>query len=207
VLAEFQRRARLYADLDRRLSPETRFYAAAALTNMVLAQLCVHRRGCIAVSCSTLLYLARLGECLEHVNVGWAVRIARGRYPSAALEAISGGSPAGLDSALVSLEQAMVDRHLAQLGNTDARSHSHVVRQIDRILNWAPRGLHFLPKVPCAHAYGEVLRRVTREVGRSLRFALREDRIRIGLALVGHASSRSQCAQVRRAGGHSGCSG
>lgn len=190
VLADFERRARLYSELDRRLGTETRFYAAAALTNRVLAQLCVHRRGCIGVSVSTLTYLARLGAHLERVNVGWATEIAHGRYPWAALQAVSVGAARELDSALVSMEQTVVDWHLSQLGDFEARNRSQVVRQIDRILNWAPHGLSLLPRVHSAHAYGQVLRRVAREIGRSLRFALREDRIRIGLGLIGYASSR-----------------
>lgn len=197
MLADFKRRARLYSELDRRLRPETRFYAAAALTNIVLAQLCIHRRGCVGLSCSTLTYLARLGGHLEQVNVGWAVEIARGRYPASTVQEMSAGIPVGLDTALVRVEQAIVERHLGELGQADAPHHSRVVRQIDRILNWAPHWLSFLPGAHGTQAYGQVLRRVAMDVGRSLRFAVRDDRIRIGLALIGYASGRCDTGRSR----------
>jgi hypothetical protein len=66
---EFRRRARDYQRLDRDLAVHTRFFAAAALTNTVLAELCVHRARWLWVSRATLSSLLTLGGMLEGLNL------------------------------------------------------------------------------------------------------------------------------------------
>jgi hypothetical protein len=90
---EFHRRARHYRHLDAQLAARTRFFAAAALTNTVLAELSDHRGRWLWISNATLGALLTLGGMLETLNLRRAASLAR-----------QSGSGARLDASFVAME-------------------------------------------------------------------------------------------------------
>jgi hypothetical protein len=169
----FSMRTLLYAQWDRKLAAHTRFFGAAALTNMVLAKLADTCR--IGISRAALDFLAAVGGVLEPVNVELAWRIERGEI-----------CVADLDRAIVVMEQSAVESLLRDLRHADGSAYARTVAQIDRLLYWV--GRYFVPfrYVPGVHVYSRVLRQVGAELGRRVSFALESDRVRIGRGLIGY---------------------
>jgi hypothetical protein len=74
---QFARRADTYQCLDECLGAHTRFFAAAALTNRVLAELCAHRAPWFPISCDSMVALGAILEklnlqraaCWEHISL------------------------------------------------------------------------------------------------------------------------------------------
>jgi len=189
---EFQRRARYYRHLDAHLAARTRFFAAAALTNTVLAELCVHRGRWFWISRPTIGALLSLGGMLENVN---SRRVA--------CLASEGGSGDSLDASFVEMEQAFVESVLQTWARDRALQYRQLVAELDRLLRAAVRDL--LP-VQCSadvRRYMQVLRSVSMRSGRSPSFADRADRILIGNALVEEARRSSASAFAHRTHTHS----
>ena len=168
---EFASRARRYAQLDQRLASQTRFFAAAAVTNAALAQLCAHRLRPVCVSDSTLAFLSSTGCFLESRNLRWAERIQR-------------SNPAAhVDRRLVVMEQLLLERVLLGARMAYAEQYDGFVQQVDRMLGWLTRGVP-LPRSPSLCAFTEVLQSVAGDIGRPASFAICDDRIRIGYSLI-----------------------
>jgi hypothetical protein len=129
MLETFSARAALYEDLDLRFGARTRFFAAAALVNAALLELC-SRHGLVRIACAPAIdFLARLGGYLQVFNIAMAEDIERGRW---------GGSWS--DDTLVTLEQAVVEALLQRFARWDGCAHRRVMRQLDRLLHclaWA----------------------------------------------------------------------
>jgi len=176
---EFDRRARNYRHLDARLAAHTRFFAAAALTNSVLAELCTHRARWMWISQTTLGTLLTLGGMLEALNLR--------RADSLDAQSTSGAS---LDASFVEMEQAYVESVLCGWARSCAPRHNRLIIELDRLLLAVANGL--LPPQCSSNVrrYAEVLRSVTRAAGRCPRFAICADRISIGRALILEARQR-----------------
>lgn len=178
---EFHRRAHQYRLLDAHLADRTRFFAAAALTNTVLAELCVHRARCFWISKPTIGALLTLGGTLENLNLRRAAGLAT-----------EGSSGAGLDASFVEMEQAVVESVLRTWARDSAPRYRQLIAELDRLLRAVARGL--LP-VQCSadvRSYMRVLRSVSVMSGRSPSFADCTDRIRIGNALIEEARRSCQ---------------
>jgi hypothetical protein len=192
VLPEFRFRVRLYSEWDRRLAPQTRFFGAAALINVALADLCTHRAAALLLSRSTMDFLSKTGRSLESLNVTLADRI-----HSRAIRADD------LDHFMVLTEQDTVERALQALRATDASRFSTVVTQINRLLQLTKRlrfGQTKRQTTPllssnslfCGRAkagsypYAPILASVSDELRRPVDFASKEDRVRLGRRLITH---------------------
>jgi hypothetical protein len=169
---QFAERAHRYERLDQALGGGTRFFAAAALTNRVLAELCAHRTRWAVVSASTIAALLELGCVLETVNVAWARSLLQ-----------QAGTCRGLDSRFIEIEQCIVERVLGNWARHRAQRYQHVVGEVDNLLRRVAAGLIPLCS-PNAARYRRVLKAVSAAAGRSPSFAVLQDRIRIGGALL-----------------------
>jgi hypothetical protein len=176
---EFDRRARNYLHLDARLAAHTRFFAAAALTNSVLAELCTHRARWMWISQTTLGTLLTLGGMLETLNLRRAD----------SLDA-QGSSGTSLDASFVEMEQAYVESVLCGWARNCAPRYNRLISELDRVLLAVANGLLPPQCSPNVRRYGEVLRAVTRAGGRCPRFGICADRISIGRALILEARER-----------------
>jgi len=175
----FDRRARNYLQLDARLATHTRFFAAAALTNSVLAELCTHRARWMWISQTTLGTLSTLGGMLETLNL----RRADSLDPRA-------DSGASLDASWVEMEQAYVESVLCGWARSCAPRCNRLIAELDRLLLAVANGLLPPRCSPNVRRYEQVLRSVTRAAGRCPRFAICADRISIGKALIQEARRR-----------------
>jgi hypothetical protein len=166
-------RTLLYAHWDRRLAAHTRFFGAAALTNMVLAKLA---QGCrLGISRAAIDFLGCIGGVLEPINVKLAWRIERGEI-----------GVQDLDRAIVIMEQSAVESLLRDLREADAPGYVRTVTQIDRLLYRVSR--YFVPfrYVPGVQVYSQVLRQIAADLGRPASFGIESDRVRIGRGLIGY---------------------
>jgi hypothetical protein len=176
---EFTRRAWIYQRLDARLFVHTRFFAAAALTNKVLAELCVHRARWIWISQTTLNTLMTLGGLLEVINLRRADRIES-----------QSGAAGGLDASFVEMEQTYVESVLREWARHCAPRHNRLITELDRLLQTVAKGFLPLQCSPDVRRYEQVLRSVSRTTGRCPSFASCADRISIGNALIEEARRR-----------------
>ena len=179
---EFDRRARNYRHLDARLAAHTRFFAAAALTNSVLAELCAHRARWVWISQTTLGALLTLGGMLEALNLRRADSLDTPGTSDA-----GGTSGASLDAYWVEMEQAYVESVLCGWARSCAPRCNRLIAELDRLLLAVANGL--LPPRCSSNVrrYEQVLRSVTRAAGHCPRFAICADRISIGKALIQEA--------------------
>ncbi len=173
--AEFSRRARAYSRLDERFAPHVRFFAAAALTNAVLAELATHRARWICISRTTMGALVTLGGLLEAINLRGAER----------LELATASS--GLDAAFVEMEQSYVESVLRDWSRRCAPRHQQLISELDLLLRVVATGGMPLPGSANVRRYARVLRAVTAACGRCPSFASCDDRMRIGTALIHEA--------------------
>jgi hypothetical protein len=176
---EFDRRARNYLRLDARLASHTRFFAAAALTNNVLAELSIQRARWMWISQTTLSALLTLGGMLEALNLR--------RAQSLDAESSSGAS---LDSSFVEMEQAYVESVLRGWADTCVPRYNRLIAELDRLLLAVANGVLPPRCSPNVRRYEQVLRSVTRAAGRCPSFAICADRISIGKALINEARQR-----------------
>jgi hypothetical protein len=177
---EFSRRAFTYSCLDERFARYTRFFAAAALTNAVLAELATHRARWVCVSRTTIGALISLGGLLEVINLRCARR----------LEVLPPSS--GLDLTFVETEQAYVESVLRSWLRHSARRHNRIINELDRLLRGVATGPLPLPGSVAVRRYARVLRAVTMTSGHYPSFASCDDRIKIGAALILEARQLDQ---------------
>jgi hypothetical protein len=173
--AEFYRRACTYSHLDERFARYTRFFAAAALTNTVLAELSTHRARWICISRTTIGALITLGGLLEALNLSRARRLE--------VEAAAGG----LDATFVQMEQSYVESVLRTWSRSSAPRYHQLIAELDGLLRVITTGRVPIPGSVHVRRYARVLRTVTLASGRCPSFASCDDRIKIGTALIHEA--------------------
>lgn len=183
---EFSRRALTYSRLDERFAPHTRFFAAAALTNTVLAQLCAHRARWIYLSQTTVAALMTLGGMLETINLRRADRIEG--------EAMAARR---LDASFIEMEQTFVESVLRSWARTCTPYYDQLIAELDRLLRAVATGFMPLPISADVRRYARVLRTVARTSGRCPSFAVRDDRINIGTALILEARQLADGARLQ----------
>jgi hypothetical protein len=163
---QFDRRSALYALLDRELFSRTRFFAAAALTNAVLAQF--FRFAPRSRARPIYHVLNNIGSMLEAANVQFARNV---RCQLATGER--------LDHYLVTCEQRLVQGYL------DAHDSPNEVRgELNGLLNESHVASLFSRWLMGCHHYHCILRKIRREMRAPLDFANEVHRVRIGLALI-----------------------
>lgn len=184
---QFARRADTYQCLDQCLGAHTRFFAAAALTNRVLAELCAHRARWLWISCDSMLALVELGAILETSNLHSAKDIGGAKQSSAAL-----------DASLIEMEQAIVQSVLLRWARGGGWRYRNFISELDRILLAAATRLPIRSSIS-VRRYAQVLRLLTTRSGRKLSFGSQRDRISIGHALVEqarHTGPRGHASKV-----------
>ena len=176
----FLHRAHLYRQWDLRLFRQTRFFGAAALTNLVLADLFSRPAARMWLAPGTQSFLLEAGKVLQALNFKVAEELARRSQNT------------NIDAQLVAIEQSALEYLLHSLRAADAAAHAVTTSQLDRLLDL--RGWRYLPALnlsPSAGVYERVLKRVRRELNRHIRFLLQSDREHIGrtvIALLPYAS-------------------
>jgi hypothetical protein len=178
VLDEFRRRVGMYSSWDTRLSRHTRFFAAAAVTNAALAELFSWWSARLFLSTAAASFLSEVGFVLEQQNLQLASQIADQPPASNAL-----------DRSIIQWEQDTVERMLCRLRYSNAATHQHVIRQINRILDLVKTACTARWPFPHAVQYARVLRSACFELGRPTDFAIQADRELIGLTLIARLSS------------------
>jgi hypothetical protein len=173
----FLQRARAYAQIDISLLGKTRFFAAASLTNAVLARLCGFRSSLVSPQCKELLLI--LGATLEAYNE----RLAR-----AALRSQKTGPV--LDRSLVVLEQRVAQRWWRSYCAQHSSQARSVERELDDLLNGTHPASFFANLWADSREYNEVLSDSRIAARSSLHFAHQGDRVRIGYSLVVHLRRR-----------------
>jgi hypothetical protein len=176
AVGTFTRRAFLYARVDEDLSQHTRFFGAAALTNLMLARLFSRQGGWLAMSSTTGQFLQRLGSYLEDFNLEHARRIegAKARID-------------GLDTAMVRDEQVEVQHQLNRLKVSNAITHKGALADLDRLLNLNSLAWIASCSSSCANVaiYRAALAKVRAQFGRSIDFEDLDHRECIGISLIG----------------------
>lgn len=171
--ATFAARVELYREWDRKLHSRTRFFGAAALVNAALAELWPRCPVTRLAYRPGLTFLATVGEHLQTFNVAVLRRIELGRWCAS-----------DWDTALVRLEQATVERLLAQLEQADRQTHANVTRQLDRFLYCLARRIGGASYGPCTAVLSGGLREIQLASARALRFASLSDRVTVGITLI-----------------------
>jgi hypothetical protein len=186
----FAARVALYGDWDRRMRARTRFFAAAALINAALLELCSHHLLLGTAYASGIDFLARLGGYLQAFNIAIANGIERGRW--------DGVCP---DRSLVTLEQAAAEKVLKQFSRYDERAHRRVIRQIDRLLYCLghARSSGLVGCSPSVALLRQGVRIARSRAGSGVSFAAMRDRVAIGEALIRLLrNSELECGQPLR---------
>jgi hypothetical protein len=176
----FQRRSAIYTRIDAQLSDRTRFFAAAAVINAVLANLF----DVISVIClpRSFTFLSEAGLALESANLQYAAECGRGK-PSACT----------LDYALVCAEQRLLQCYLQAYQVRRPLQWGYVRRELNGLLNdrYAASLLSLLCKGSAG--FSRVLREVRADLGTALDVAIESHRIRIGLKLIEHIRDDAEC--------------
>ena len=168
----FAQRHQIYSQLDAKLAARTRFFAAAALTNAVLAELFRFLPGNALNDAYHLLSDA--GGLLEAANVRFAHELE-----------IDAGRERELDRSLVCREQGLLQSFLnTRMAGTCQWWSTRA--ELNRLLNaqhYASVGALLLAQ---CRRYGEVLRGVRARLAVPLDFALESHRIQIGVGIIRH---------------------
>jgi hypothetical protein len=170
--AEFERRSASYAGLDAQFRDRTRFFAAAALINTVLARLF----GVLLPTASarhSLYFLEEVGASLETENIAYA------------REMVNRESGGALDHALVCAEQGKLQNHVWVHRVQRPRQWEVIRTQLNGLLNdrlvvSVSRWCHASDKV------AQALWQARDQIGRTLDFETEAHRVRIGVTLIGH---------------------
>jgi hypothetical protein len=189
MLDEFAIRAALYADWDRRLGHRTRFFAAAALINAALVELCSLPLMARATCAAGISFLAYVGANLQTLNIALAERIELERWRGE-----------DSDVVLVTLEQLTVEKLLGQFAHRDQRAHGRAIRQLDRLLYCLGRAGRAGSSScgPSIELLSRGVRVARADAGRYVSFSSMRDRIAIGEALI-CLLRRADCRELRGA--------
>lgn len=174
---EFERRSALYSRLDWQLREHTRFFAAAALINTVLAMLFAVRPAIRPPR--TFHFLNEVGAALETDNLAYAREIA-GYTPGATL-----------DYALVCAEQARLQRYVRAHQVQRPGQWESVRTELNALLNDRYAAALFVGWCTGTRRLYRVLQEVRERVGTALDFGIESHRIRIGLRLIEHIRCES----------------
>ncbi len=169
----FERRHRVYWQLDRKLCSRTRFFAAAAFTNAVLAQL--FRFVPLRKLCDAYGLLRDGGAVLEAANLQFAHDLD-----------LQGSSEVELDQFLVCSEQRLLQAFL-ELRIAEAGCQWPLIRtQLNELLNEQ----HLAAKGACwlgpGRQFGGIVRAVRTGLGVPVDFAIESHRIQIGFTIICH---------------------
>jgi hypothetical protein len=180
--APFLHRAHLYRQWDLQLCRQTRFFGAAALTNLVLAELFSRPAARMWLAPATQSFLLKAGKVLEALNHKVAQELARRSQDTR------------LDAQLVAIEQSALEYLLHSLRAADASAHAVTTSQLNRLLDLRTWGyLQALNLSPSAGVYERVLKRVRQELNRHIRFSLQSDREHIGRTVIALLPSHWAC--------------
>jgi hypothetical protein len=169
---EFDRRSALYTRLDGQLYAHTRFFAAAALVNAVLAR---RFKMLFAIRSSPGFdFLNDVGAALESDNLAHAGEITR----------YTPGAHA--DHALVRAEQARLQSHVLARQVQQPRHWESVRRELNGLLNQRHAISLFSRWCAAGAQVSQVLQTVRGHLGKTLDFAIEAHRVCIGLALIEH---------------------
>ncbi len=183
---EFALRARMYSHLDRSFGWQTRFFAAASVTNAALGALCTYRYCLPFVEASTYSFLSAAGRVLQHANLRCVGNLERSCRPVVQL-----------DRKWVAMEQALLEEVLRTLRIRDATRCRGMIRQLDRILGWCALGPSLLWRNSSLRLFSIVLRAVRRDLGRPPSFAIYDERVQIGWTLIRHLHSSVTASGLR----------
>jgi hypothetical protein len=134
----------------------------------------------MCVASHTLEFLLQLGQRLEHLNTRQI-----GFVESAVMNA------AGIDGAMVAIEQSEVQSQLEHLRLLDPERHAVAVLQMNRLLSMAHARASPAILFSGTATYAQVLRAVVAEIGRPVCFMRQHDREYIGRALIRWLRGRS----------------
>jgi hypothetical protein len=186
---EFLDRARTYQLLDQGLYARTRFFGAAALINLALADLLATGFSRLCLSPATCDFLCRPGRRLLVLNIQTIPVIVRRSLP-----------PELVDRAMVSMEQSEVQRQLEHLAFDNPDAHATTLSQLDRLLSLGggrPKSTRFILR---RVAYPEVCQ-VIHILGGSISFAKQRDRESVGQTLIDSLRARDGSRRQKREGG------
>jgi hypothetical protein len=158
----FARRAGLYQQLDLQLRSRTRFFAAAALTNSVLANLFrfMPKRSLQ----DTYDLLSEAGAVLETANLAWAWDLVQ---TAAVADEV--------DQLFVRREQRLLQAFCCR---------APVDADLNRLLNGRHWALLGAPWLGPSRRFGRILLNVRTELGDCFDFNLESHRVQLGLGIV-----------------------
>jgi hypothetical protein len=167
----FAHRARVYHELDVQLQSRTRFFAAAALINSVLADLFRF----IRVQSLQEAYglLSDAGAVLETANVVWARELAQ----SARVDPEA-------DQNFVRREQRLLQSFIESTDSANGCSRALVRADLNRLLNGRHWSLIGAPCIGQSRRFVRILTSVRSGLGSHFDFNLESHRIELGLAIV-----------------------
>jgi hypothetical protein len=173
----FERRAGLYRQIDSRLRSRTRFFAAAALTNAVLAQLFRYVPDRSLENAYRLLNEG--GALLEAANLEWV------RVPPEHTQV-----PSELDQILVRGEQRLLQSFLDTAPGTHRGSRIVITEDFNRLLNRRHWALLGAPCLEHSRRFLRVLDSVRIGLGHCFDFTVESHRVELGLGIVGDVRRR-----------------
>jgi hypothetical protein len=177
--AAFARRAALYTHCDSRLRDHTRFFAAAATINAVLAR---HFEILPAVRAPrSFNFLSEVGAALEIDNLFYARQISL-RPPADTL-----------DAALVRAEQGRLQEYVRAHQEQRPQKWQAIRSELNTLLNNRYAASFFSRWCEGSGRLFRVLRKVQEKVRAELDFADESHRISIGLELIEHIRCDAQC--------------
>jgi hypothetical protein len=181
---EFSRRSALYTRCDARLRHHTRFFAAAATINAVLAK---HFEFLSTVRAPrSLSFLSEVGAALEADNLHYA-RLIGLRAPGGVL-----------DEALVRAEQRRLQDYVRAHQAQRSQKWTVIRGELNGLLNIRYAGAFLSRWWQCGGSLLRVLRDVRGQLCSDLDFADESHRIRIGLGLIEHIRLEQQPHGRRR---------
>ncbi|MEQ1549246.1 MAG: RHS repeat-associated core domain-containing protein [Chakrabartia sp.] len=180
-LSDYCRRGELYRRLDQKFSGQTRFFAAASMTTVMLANLSFPGLNTI-VSSDTRRFMTGLSGNLESMNMRMARNIESGRL---------GG--AGLDARMVHAEQTVVQAHLNALG---AGARNSIVSEVNSLLNPSGATAAAASFYRSDRGYQNILNGVREQVGGKINFGNQSHREAIGNALIKELRSSGACTHT-----------
>src|SRR5215831_1221666 len=171
-------------DSDKKVSGQTRFFAAASAVSQALADVSSPMSHLYGMSTGTANFLENIGQDLEKLNKDTVKQIQNG--------SLSGPD---LDKQLVHMEQNEVQKQLDSFSKNDPAGYNKAVSEINKSLNPEPdtpaeRAGNFKPT---DKAYAQVLNEVRKDLGHKLDFTNQKDREAIGNALIKHIRQTGGC--------------
>jgi hypothetical protein len=167
----FERRAELYRQVDSQLRSRTRFFAAAALINTVLAQLFCYIPDRALGNAYGLLCEA--GAALEAANLKWVTVL--GDHTRVRSE---------LDQILVRGEQRLLQSFLDTAQSTHRWSTIPISEDLNRLMNHRHWALLGAPCLGHSRRFLRILESVRASLGHCFDFTMEAHRVELGLEIV-----------------------